>query len=264
MSEAASRNVLAVPEFGTARTLRPYAGFTDVYQGENVGSYALYLTENGKVRDDNAARGITGYDPNLIPGVPVQMGSRVVLWLPSIQANQLNGEPYSYALIWRMRNVFDHRVAENARPPFHLPKQGLGVEDTTGANPGARVVIPASTQSVVYNEAEPSLVCTPAQQTIRTEFVKACTTAVRLPLMPDGATGAVQQGILPSTISAYTTPRFLVHEVQAVGDELIVALTRNIGSNPTWDFDDYDSFVALAFNDQVPDNGVLMMPGVSP
>jgi hypothetical protein len=264
MSEDAARNVLAVPEFGTIRTLKPYAGFETVYAGQNVGTYALYLTENGKVLDDNAARGIAGYDPNLIPGVPVQMGTRILLWLPSIQANQLNGEPYSYIISWRLRNVFDHRVAQNARPPFHLPKQGLGVPDTTGPNPGVRVVLPAANQTVVYNETEPSLVCTPAQQTLRTEYVKACTTSVRLPLMPDGATGVVQQGILPSTTPGYTAPKFLVHEVQAVGDELIVALTRNIGTEAVWDFDGYDQLVALAFNSAVPDNGVLMTTGVSP
>jgi hypothetical protein len=264
MSDASARNVLAVPEFGTIRTLRPYLGFESQYDGQPIGVYGLYLTENGKVLDSNAARGLAGYDPNLIPGVPVQMGTRILLWLPSIQANQLNGEPYQYVITWRLRNVFDHRVAENARPPFHLPKQGLGVADTTGPNPGARVVIPAANQTVVYNASEPTLVCAPAQQTLRTEFVKACTTTIRLPLMPDGSTGVVQQGILPSTSPGYTTPKFLVHEVQAVGDEMIVSLTRDIGTAPAWDLSGYDLYVAQAFNSSVPDNGVLMTTGVSP
>ena len=259
------RNVLAVPEFGMQSLLRPYETYVAEYTGLSPNTYWIYLTENGQPLDPGAERGIPGTDPQLVRGMPCVLGQRIVLHLPRLAVNVLHGEPYSYVIMWRLRDVYAFRVAPNERLPYHLPNQGPGVPDTGGTSPGARTVVPASYQSVAYNQTEPPLPGTPAVANIRAEWVTAHVLNGGLPRNPGGVDGVVQQGVLPATTADYTRPSSLVHEVQAAGDEMLIAITRLADQDhPTWDFDDYDSNVAETFDAAVPDLGVRVFRGISP
>jgi len=259
-----SETVMAGPEFGLYRVMRPFERFVSVYDGEAVVT-PLMLSENGQARDKRAEDGISGYDPNLVRGLTTPLGSRVIVLVPSLTTNSLPAQPYLWQFIWRVRNVFDHRVTKDAtRPPYHFAKQGQGVPDTTGANPGPRVVIQAAWQGVVYNQDEPTGECQHARQKLRAEDIFACATAGADPLMPDGSTGAIQQGVLPSTVPEYRQPKYIPHEMQAIGDELLIAVTRDASANPLWDFAGVDANLAELLGSSSPDLGALVTMGVSP
>jgi hypothetical protein len=260
---AEGRNVLAVPDFNLYQVMRPYEDFVDKYDGEAV-TRLLMLSPNGEAYDTNASRGLKGYDPNLVAGHPVLLGQRVVLLLPGLSPTPLNSEPYIWKFAWRIRNVFDTRVDEDVRRPWHLPNQGLGIADTTGENPGDRVVVPAVWNSIVYIQDEPVLPSLHAVQHLRAEDIQPGATRDGPPIMPDGSTGVLQQGILPSTAPGYTQPWFTVHEMQAIGDELLIAITRAAGSDPNWDFAGVDAPIAAFLGSDTPDLGAYVSSGVSP
>lgn len=123
--------VTADAQFGIARILRPWNGalsLTGPYEGQPV-STQIMLTEvltspGGAPLDPFAETGSAGYASNLIKGLDVPIGSRVILWLPAIQSGGIVDFRYSWSITWRLRNVYDYR---NARMPFHFPKQGEGV-----------------------------------------------------------------------------------------------------------------------------------------
>jgi len=264
MSDTAEgRNVLAVPEFGIAHLLRPYEGFEAIYEGV-LATTPIMVTEGNQSRDPIAALGTTGYDPELVRGLNTVVGARVLICLPSLSMNELNGEPYTWKFTWRYRNLFDHRITQEARASYHLAKQGLGIADVGGANPGARVVIPAMAQSLVFNQTEPDAGFVHAQSHLRAEDMQPQAARDQLPLMPNGANGAIQQGLLPSTTQFYTAPMYVVHEVQALGDELIIGFNRNLGQHNNWAFATIDLHIANFLGSETPDLGVYVLMGVAP
>src|SRR3990170_573964 len=102
------------PQFGIVRVLRPYQGFEAIYQGHPAtGSTAvpIMLSEAGIELDEEARNKVTGYDPELVRGLPVPLGARVVLWVPFISAIllEVGASPYVYMPIWRFRNTADFR-----------------------------------------------------------------------------------------------------------------------------------------------------------
>ena len=272
-----SSTVLADAQFGTARILRPFAGFVDVYQGQPA-STPIMLTEvidppGGDPVDPLAAVRTAGYSPRLLRGIDVPFGSRVVLWLPAIYAVEAPSTVirYQWTLIWRMRNVFDYR---QARIPWHFPKQDAGAAET-GAEAGPRVVIPCATQTLHYSESpEPAAVTSNVTTNLRNESVSTGSTPLSNPLLPDGTIGYFQQGLGDPNVSPiFSQPLYQLHEVQACGDELLIGLSRDTAAVANWDFN------TLLFNDwQVnfylggsglaappkPDVGVYVLTGSAP
>lgn len=244
--------VLADAQFGTARILRPYKDFELDYEGQPV-DRQIMMTEvltppGGEPRDDRARQLLPGYDPNLVRGLKVPLGARVMIWFPKIVPDNVlaPGDPdirYQWTVQWRLRNVFDFR---QSRIPFHYPKQGQGVPDTSGGPASPRVVIPGANQTIVYTQGEPSGVTNGVAQNARTESYTFGGQFPGLnfgtPIMPGGAEGAIQQGILdPATFPGNSfgakSSLYQLLETQAAGDELLIGLTRvDPGSVPNWEF----------------------------
>jgi len=266
MSDAPSE-VMAVcdPQFGIVRVLRPYDGFDAIYQDETVAGNAIAFTEDGVALDDLA--GETGYDERLVKGLSVPMGARCLLWLPNIVwRDGADTYPYIYTLYWRYRNVFDYR--QRYRPPYHLTKQGAGVAETI-VDVGPRVVLPASAPSVMYIQPEgatsPGLPIT--TQNLHHENFRQVGAALNANVLnPDGNFGALQQGIVASSLlGAHLRPSFTVYEVTAAGDELLLLVNREdpAGTETDWDFVGVDAPFLAQF-ENLPDIGVYVSVGVSP
>jgi hypothetical protein len=231
-----SHVVLADAQFGIARILRPYAGFEADYAGQPV-SRPIMCTQvisgtGGEPRDQLALEQAHGYDPRLVRGLPVPLGSRVLLMVPKIPANTT--ERYIWTIAWRLRNTHDFRVA---RMPYSFPKQGLGVPD--GASD--RFIIPAADQATIYNAPTPLGTLDRVVQTVRTEDVSFGSTNLFRPDLPNAVTaGTWQQGLLnPALVSDANlpyVPSYQYHEVYAVGNEIIIGAYRTADVGAAWDF----------------------------
>jgi len=264
-----SQTVAADAQFGIARILRPYAGFDNLTPGN--GSYQgistnipIMLTEGGLALDPFA--GQAGYAPSLVRGLGVPLGSRVSIWVPSIPPNNGGVAPfgYVYSAIWRLRNLHDYAVG---RIPYHYPKQGSGVP-VVGS---ARVVIPAASQSVIYNDGPaPTTLGGAATQSVYAEaltFNFSVNAGLGIPLIPGGTSGSVAQGLAPSDQEGAV---YEIIELQALGDELLIGVTRS-GAG-TWDFTPstgIDATLSAAYGNGLdgtlfPDIGVYVMVGTTP
>lgn len=282
------QTVLVDAQFGIAKILRPYTGFETDYQGKSVFD-AIALTERGIALDPLAGK--PGYAPNLLRGLPVSIGSRVMLWLPNvIGGNSLGAYAYRYSIGWRLRSTFDYR---QLRGPYHYPKQGKGVPDTT-APPGKqdRVVKPAGWDTIVYSQGEPQPppvfpstvpiyggVGDRAVGNMHAEDLAVRGGTLLSPLVPGGGPGNAQQGILnPGNVlfgATAVAPIYSIHEVQALGDELLLWVYRDVvssggGSNPNWDFtgapnvdQTFSIYYGSGSGQAYPDLGVYVMTGAA-
>ena len=256
-----SQNVLADAQFTVASVLRPFDGFEARYQGHSIFTPIVFP---GTLDDD---AGKPGFSPYLLKGLPVPMGAKMALWFPAV-VGAAEGIPvfdYRYVLIWRLRNVGDF---QRRRLPYHLSKESVGAPDSYLAPSSPdRFVLPAATETVVYQQPEPALPSPPipglitaqgpSQGNLRTEVIdvpsdlaEALVTA-GLPLLPPNAApnfanafplpptappppngvnplGAFQQGIIdPSVSNLAPYSMFRPYYTVAKGDELMIACYRN-------------------------------------
>ena len=258
--------VLADAQFGVVNIMRPVAGFEATYEGR-AASEPIYLFPEGDHIDPIAADGVAGYDPNLARGLKVPLGARVALWLPNLFFTSDVTRGYELILIWRMRGVFDFA---QARMPYHFTRSE-GVADTTApAGSQARVPIPAAYNSITYIQTEPLTQPGRAINNIHSEDLECSTDLLLGPLLPDGVTRQpIQQGILdPTTVADAEQPGFIVHEVQALGDEVIMALRRNVTAAANWAFATTDlrfsEFLGTGTGVALPNVGVYAMTGAAP
>jgi hypothetical protein len=253
-SEGGNINVLADAQFGVIKTLRPYVDFETDYQG-TISTRPIQVTEviegtGGEPRDAQAIAGTPGYDPNLVRGLKVPMGARVMIYLPKFTPdNAVSGSNtelrYEWLIEWRFRNVFDFRTQ---RTPFHHPKQSAGFPDTSSGTSEPRIVIPASAQTSVYVGPEPTTAGGVVVQNARQEFISSggpsVTGGFNLPFLPGGVLlGSIQQGLSnPGAlgIGEWARPSFYqTIETQAAADELVLSLRRQDtpeGTVTNWDF----------------------------
>lgn len=258
------------PQFGIARLLRPFAGFETAYDGQTTIAHPIMFTEGGEALDPQA--GQEGYSPNLLKGLSTAIGQRVQIWLPRIfGGTSPNIYPYRYEFTWRMRTVFDNA---QERIPFHLRKQGAGIIDG-----GARVIIPAAVQTVVYPESpEPAFASTSVPNAnLRSERVRVEVNEWSLPFIePTGANfGHYQQGLYPPAFDpliAYA-PLFGVYDMHALGDELLIGVTRATDSLaggapvPNWTFASTDLNFSRLFGSALgtfEDIGIYVLVGTAP
>jgi hypothetical protein len=225
-------------QFTTVQVLKPFNGFEAVYQGKPA-STPIAIPGG---RDPRA--GQPGYDPNLIEGIPVPLGSRIILWIPQTPNPQQGSQEYAYRVVWRYRNLSDYRNpgrVDIARPPFHIPRQTPGAPDTT-VGTQQRVVIPASYRVVADEQTEAPL--TDGRVNLHVEDVaivgQQLIDVVR-PLLPDGSVATIQQGILDPATNPVPAPvpLFLPFQFDAEGDEMLIFAVRATLSGsppPPWDF----------------------------
>lgn len=231
MSEAlpTTTTVMADAQFGLVRSLVPYDGFTTDYSGQPVETPIMFSEQN-RVLDPLAEQGRPGYDPNLVAGLSVPEGARVLIWVPQITYNDgANDLPYTWSFWWRYRTLLDFQ--NDNQIPFHLtPSEGQ--PDTSGPQAQERVLIPAANSGTIYVQTEPASGFARVTQNGRAEDIRFGSPNLLQPLVPGGGTGVIQQGVQdPASFTDAGLPLYIVHEVSATGDELLIGLTR--GTTPT-------------------------------
>ncbi len=283
-----SQNVLADAQFTLASVLRPFEGFEFVYQNQPIFTPIVFP---GTLDED---AGKAGFSPYLLKGLAVPMGAKVQLWFPSV-VGSAEGAPvldYKYVLIWRLRNVGDFSRRQR---PYHLSKESFGAPDTFLAGspsaPYQQFVLPAATETVVYQQAEPlptpPLVTAPGPGlgVLRTEAIAVPSDLGELfptvgsPLLPPNAApnfnngfpvppgtnvtplGAFQQGVVdPRNANTALSPKFRPYFTVAKGDELIIAVSRDndLAGSLLWDFSSFDyQFSNLYGTNAFPPGGTM-------
>lgn len=240
MSEA----VLADAQFSVARIFRPFEGFETVY--DNQPSRRPIMVPG--TLDPDA--GQPGFRDNLVAGIPVPMGSKVMLWIPTIFLNaggdppDLLIVPYRYQFIWRLRNLKDF---QNRRAAYHFPRQSPGAGGNTIVPAAQRVLTFEGAETVFNSNTTPSASMF-SQETFTTsravlERLELVSQTPLPPFLPSGATDAAyQQGIATFTgVDLEETVTFNAIQMDAEGDELLIAIDRlgpegNFTSDPNWDF----------------------------
>lgn len=270
--------VLADAQFGITRILRPFTDFETDYEGVAC-TTPIQFTEAGRALDPLA--GTEGYASNLVRGLHVPIGSRVVIWIPAVAVVVAGSPPYKWVFVWRLRGLADNR---RARGVYHLSKQGAGVPDTTGGGSSPRVIRPACGHAIIYNNAKPAGNISRVAQDLQVEDIAARPVSASMlspdmrPLVPGGSRGAYQQGLLdpnpvpPGAGPVADVPLCDPIELQALGDELLIGAYRDsIPDHTTWEFDPatgYDRGFDVLFGDgsgtTFPDIGVYVLPGSAP
>ncbi len=262
------------PQYNLRRVLKPFSTFATVFQGQSVAGIGIFLTPDGVFHDPLAGR--PGYAPNLVAGLPVPLGARIVLWLPKVFwiDESVPQTPvfyaYQYAVSWRLRSHADH--SQQSKIPFHIPRQIAGVAETV-ITPGDRFVIPAGENAVVYNSADPASIAAAADQDLRAELLRVSGVSVKPSIAPDGTIAVEQQGVLPasSTFPSRHYPAWSVHELAAEGDELVLQVGRGfVTGTENWDFTAntgadrlFSDFFGSGLGASYPDLGAYAIVGVS-
>lgn len=273
-----AQSVLAEPQFTISTVMRPYDRFEDDYQGQSVSRHILLgpvlagRGPGGIVRDPLAEQGQAGYDPNLLRGLDVPIGTRVVFWFPAVLASSGGQrDRYRWTFVWRFRNVRDYTLA---RKPYALKKASAGQNDTT-ATPPERVVIPACYQPVVYNQPEPGVLTGTfvTQNAYREDMSFGIVSETLRPFLPGGVEGVYQQGVLDPATSATdaSSPFFLPAEAQSLGNEVMIGVSRDATLGATWDFTagtgadrELSDLLGRGTGGAFPDVGVYVVSGVAP
>lgn len=276
---ATSVAVMADAQLTNVRVLKPFDNFESVYQGKSAASPIAFPG----TRDKRAEESAPGFDPNLERGIPVPQGARVLLWFPVCFTNEQQLNPfvqYSYRLVWRFQNLAGYRnpAALTKRAPYHFPRQSPGANDTRAGLPGLpRVTVPASWHVVAFSQPEPTLGS--AYINVRVEAITPVIDLTEFipPLLPDGKTGIIQQGVGdPQTLPGSVMPVFMPFWTDAEGDELIILARRTVisGGDPPdlWDFTDPAKDLAFSnvygtgngAHPSFRDLGIYMQTGTTP
>jgi len=237
-----SQVVLMDGQWTMCRFLRPFPNFERVYQGQDG---TIPIAFPGEL-DLFAARGVAGYDPNLLAGITVPYGSRVTIWIPQTIAGTTVNALYQYQIKWRLRNVRDFRAgqAEAQITPvqnyssYHLTTSGLGQPESNPPSPtNGRYFLPGATRTIAFEQAEPAagasgvihLTGESLQPTLDPIWVQ--------PLTPKGQNAVWQQGVYVGSSHANTGgPSYLTFTCDAEGDEMTILASKIDPGESSWDF----------------------------
>lgn len=227
--------VLSDAQMGMFTVLKPFAGFEGVYHGQ-PGTTPIAFP--GTLDPD---AGKTGFEANLLRGLPVPLGGRLQIWIP--MAVHALGDPtpdYAYQFVWRVRNQRDVvRAINEGRQPtaYHLPSQELGRrEDEVPPTGEPLYFIPGASDVQVFEQAEPA--DGPSfLNVMQQRYVPKVTDPWEQPLTPSGDPGVWQQGTYQaSSANIPSGPTWVPLWVDACGDELMI-LAYKTGDDPgNWDF----------------------------
>jgi len=261
--------MLVDPQYSTARILKPFTGFETKYQGK---SSAVPIAFPGTI-DRQAADGVPGFDPHLLAGLPVPLGSRIMIWIPLALVNvdetdeDLDPTAYTYQIVWRLRSSTDYIYTSTQNVPVdeqlvgHLRKRDQGAPNDP-ADPTAtqRIFLPSALKTIAYEQAEPSAdpeVNANGSINLRGELVTPCggssdSSLWQGPLLPTADSppnvGLTGQGVLPQLQDPSSTlnegvpggPIYHPYWFDAEGDEMMIFARR---ATPAafavpWDFTD--------------------------
>lgn len=234
-----AENVAADAQFSLVTVLKPFVGFEDKYQGQAATIPVAFPGTIATEAKSGTAGTQSGFDPNLLSGLRVPLGSRIQLWIPQAGGNDGEGQPvssYQYFVAWRYRNVRDFRID---RRPYHIRDQRAGIPDTTApVGTQERSVIPAAIRSVLYEPANPGGFAN-ALADLRVEAIVPTLNnlAIQPPFLPNGNRAVIQQGIFDPTVfgTVASNPIWQPVWLDAEGDEMIIFATRVDVTNP-WNF----------------------------
>jgi len=230
----------------TVRVLQPFPNFERVYQGQPAKTPIAFPG----ARDPRALKNEPGFDPNLMLGIPVPEGARVILWIPICFAPV--GSPgvnplipfqfYSYRLVWRYQNLGSFRdpPAKSRRPPWHFARQSPGAPDSSTGLDVPRVTVPASWHVVAFEQSEPT--SGPGNIVVRVETITPRIDSLNqlvAPLLANGQHGVIEQGVIdPNNTGGNGMPIFMPFWTDAEGDELIILANRTTitDADDVWDF----------------------------
>jgi hypothetical protein len=271
--------VMADAQFGNVRVLLPFEGFEDVYQGQ-AGSVPIAFPGG---RDPNAEAQAEGFDPDLCFGHPVPRGSRISIGIPVCEDAQSQRVDYRYFFVFRDRNLRDYRGGgvRGNRVPFHYAKQGLGALDTLLAVPQRRYPVDARFHTLAYEQAEPAA-GDPAILHLYPEGVIPRVPLDWRPLLPDGAVGALEQGIYDPAffnVPGRKIARRAEFQIDCLGDDLIILAQKipdDQGEFEDWAFlqgEEDDAFANIygelvgggnVLHEQYVDAGIRVTTGSNP
>jgi hypothetical protein len=245
------------PQWGTATILQPFPNFEQVYQGQPAVNPVAFP---GTI-DQQAANGVVGFDSTLIAGTPVVLGARLMLWIPLCMLDYTVPTVYRYQLVWRLRSISDFQyTAEKNQStgdpamPYHLQRRELGVFNTPGDAASQRIVVPAASDSLAYEQQEPASNGDNGEVVVRGEWIVPNGALWDAPITPSGELGTVTQGIFP--LASGDTPGgpvYFPYWVDAKGDELIIlARRREVAPDDEWEFSGADRSFSNTFG---TDNG---------
>lgn len=240
--------VLADAQWTMVRPLKPFPGFERVYQGKD-GSLPIAFPG---VLDVFAERNVAGYDPSLIAGITVPLGSRVTIWIPQTITDGVDNEVppevnplYQYQLLWRMRTPRDFRAGQGMGQvstvqqysSYHVPSSGYGQPQVvTLDNSQPRYFLPGALRTVAYEQNEPSDGASGVTH-LRGENLQPLQDPIWTPpLTPSGVPAVWQQGTYTDSAAANTGgPAYLTFTTDVEGDELCILASKIDPSTP-WDF----------------------------
>lgn len=170
----------SVAQLSTFEVLRPYRRFEADYDGK-PGDLPISFTGPTNPTDpgfgnpdlfafDSNGAQIPGVSPRLAKGLPVPLGSTVLLYLPIIPPGpywdvatgpdpSIDDPPlyqYVWRIVFRLRNVADF---QRIGAPYHVRKQSYGANDTrtfaASVDVGPeRLIIPGCSEVAVFNHTE--------------------------------------------------------------------------------------------------------------
>lgn len=247
------------PQFGTFKLLRPFTGFNTVYNGQSAARRIMF-TEDGEALEPGNNATNSPYNGNLVRGLKVPMGARIVIWFPFFTWVQSTSpsvtRPYIWCISWRCRSMFDFN-RNGHQAPYHHPRSRI----TQGGQPP----IPAAYQMITYTATEPTAAVDPEARdrvvsTVRAEDLRIGADLLTAPFTPSGADGVIQQGVggTSPTLEGYAA-----YEIQAHGDELLIGLRRETDVVANWTFASTDASLLsnLTNSDEM---GVLVCYGSAP
>ncbi len=255
--------VMSDAQMGMFQVIRPFSGFEAVYQGQDG---TIPIAFPGTL-DPEAGR--PGMNPNLLAGIPVPLGSRVLLQIPMTayggEDDVVLKSDYEYQLVWRTRNQawFSAAAAAGRQvSAYHLPSEEVGRD--------AVLFIPGASEVELFPQTEPGsgpAIVNVVQQRYRPKLDPAWVQ----PLLASGEAASWQQGtyrsqVAPQSVGPTWSPLWL----RARGDELLI-LAYKVTSGTPWDFQ--DTIADLAFsntygnsNGGLPNNpniGIIVSTGTT-
>jgi hypothetical protein len=243
-------NVLSDAQMGMFQVIRPMPNFEQVYQGA---SGTIPIAFPGVL---DAQAGKPGMSPNLLAGIPVPLGGRLLLQIPMTIAVTESIDiidNYAYQLVWRTRN--QSSVAESilqGRPAsaFHLPSQRPGRDQVS--------FIPGCSDVEVFEQGEDG--GNPAYlNVVQQRYRPRILTPWVQPLTQSGTGGVWQQGVYNADEDApLVGPSWAPLWLDVQGDELLI-LAYKVETAEPWDFTDPDE--DLAFSNTFGNNNGSLTQG---
>lgn len=251
------------PTVGIARVLKPWPGFESFYDGapaRRSTSVAVPVpffewTGGEPPKSPRAPKaGTPGYDPNLARFIPVPMGSRLQLAIPTFtQVAEGLTVPvvYRYSIVWRWSSE-EAYIQKNA-PRYSIPNLLPGAPD--GVSP--RVAILAAQQTVQYLSTEPTGYAGDANFALRSlqyDTYGPPGQVARPYLDSSSDTAVFMQGIVDSSYPFFNSaPYVLTEPFVCRADEMWLQAERIPGQpleGDTWDFSGTDLQFSNLFGTQ--------------